>query len=541
MVILLLTTGNMKAFKGHGKTKQRNRNSQERTIRRSRRLLAKNRRERLSVGQILGLTPGLVRHRSHTVEEAAAEQMAEIAAARHDKERSMQKGKRASRTSETRKTRVASTSRGTRTRTVSENAADVGASRSKKKVGSARLSFWSKDHAVTPRKSLVAMFDSVSEGEPSVDEEPNTQDREFIKDTGEEESDPNYELTDSQEEELSELDEHQSKGRRGNLNLTPQRIKAMGVNTEYTPKYYESKDNEDKAPPLHRQVTPELGTDQTKRGRRRNPSRKEPAREPADADRGNPEEVVEEGDEDKPPHLTGSSDEEGSLEDHSESPAEYTSGDREEDEAGAPAGAGGPPDDDPSSNDEGDSTEKSESTGSSEEYREEARKLQRRYEAHKKRKKRRKEKKRARRKRGEGRQKEKRKKKHPKHRYAERREIKKGVHAAAVTPFNEKAPEDEGYFEPGFLSPGFDYRHMMSRAYDPFDLKGVDPPWLKDGDQASKDVFRVKYLDYLTKHNTKMRKRAPRDRVLPQSVVECMRPALLEYVCKHLLREQAPH
>ena len=78
----------------------------------------------------------------------------------------------------------------------------------------------------------------------------------------------------------------------------------------------------------------------------------------------------------------------------------------------------------------------------------------------------------------------------------------------------------------------------MSRSYDPFDLKGVDTPRVNDGEQASKDVFRVKYLEYLTKHNTKMRKRAPCDRVLPQSVVECTRPSLLEDVCKHLLKEE---
>ena len=35
-----------------------------------------------------------------------------------------------------------------------------------------------------------------------------------------------------------------------------------------------------------------------------------------------------------------------------------------------------------------------------------------------------------------------------------------------------------------------------------------------------------------------MRKRAPRDRVLPQSAVEYMRPSLVDYVCKHLLRKE---
>lgn len=72
---------------------------------------------------------------------------------------------------------------------------------------------------------------------------------------------------------------------------------------------------------------------------------------------------------------------------------------------------------------------------------------------------------------------------------------------------------------------------MMNRAYDPFDLKGVDAPRLNDGDQVSKDVFRVNYLEYLEKHNTKMRKRAPRDRVLPQSVVECSYVTCAARVC----------
>ena len=90
-------------------------------------------------------------------------------------------------------------------------------------------------------------------------------------------------------------------------------------------------------------------------------------------------------------------------------------------------------------------------------------------------------------------------------------------------------PEDEYFYEVEIFA------ETSARIYDPYDLKGVTPPSLKYGDDASRESFRVKYLDYVTKHQTKMRKRAPRDRVLPQSVVECMKPSLLSYVCKHLL------
>ena len=35
-----------------------------------------------------------------------------------------------------------------------------------------------------------------------------------------------------------------------------------------------------------------------------------------------------------------------------------------------------------------------------------------------------------------------------------------------------------------------------------------------------------------------MRKRAPRDRVLPRLVVECVRPSLLAYICKYMLKKK---
>ena len=91
----------------------------------------------------------------------------------------------------------------------------------------------------------------------------------------------------------------------------------------------------------------------------------------------------------------------------------------------------------------------------------------------------------------------------------------------------------------GFGESGYeDYARALRRAYDPFDLKGVDAPTLQDGDRASRARFRIKYLDYVAKHKQKMRKRAPEDRFLPQAVVECIKPSLLAYICKHLLAEE---
>ena len=371
MVKLLLSYWKMKSFSEHGRTRSKNRESQKRTIRRSRRLFAKGKRDRLSVGQILGLTPGLVRKKTHTVEEAAAEQLAEIAAAKHDEERSMRKGKRTNASSEAQKLQKAKKSQNLRTSEMSENKAGARSASEKEKVGSERLSFWGKDHAVTPRKSLVNMFKTTSEDEPSVDAEPNTSDIEFIKDSsGEDSSDPNYQMTNSEEEELSPLGKAPKavKGRRANI--TPLRKKAMGADPRYTPEYYESKDNEEKGPEMRRQPTPIPEVDSPGATSRRRPTRKSKVGVPKE--KVDPEEVVEEGGDEKPPPLTdgSSGDDEEDPGDHSEDPEEYTSGDQMDEGNGAPAGAGGPPDDDddPSSDGASDPTRESDSSGSSEEY-----------------------------------------------------------------------------------------------------------------------------------------------------------------------------
>ena len=76
----------------------------------------------------------------------------------------------------------------------------------------------------------------------------------------------------------------------------------------------------------------------------------------------------------------------------------------------------------------------------------------------------------------------------------------------------------------------------ISRAYDPFDLKDVDAPWLTHGDRKARRAFRKLCLKYLVKHKAKMRKRDPRDRVVPQAVVELIKHGLLEYVCRRMLK-----
>ena len=113
-----------------------------------------------------------------------------------------------------------------------------------------------------------------------------------------------------------------------------------------------------------------------------------------------------------------------------------------------------------------------------------------------------------------------------------RQERRNYVQELYDTPVSSEGsePEDEYFFDTETFA------EASARIYDPYDLKGVTAPSLNYGDDASRrESFRVKYLDYVAKHQTKMRKRAPRDRVLPQSVVECMKPSLLSYVCKHLL------
>ena len=77
----------------------------------------------------------------------------------------------------------------------------------------------------------------------------------------------------------------------------------------------------------------------------------------------------------------------------------------------------------------------------------------------------------------------------------------------------------------------------LNRAYDPFDLKGVIKPDLEDGDAEGRCIFRSKYLKYVDEHQAVMRKRAPSERVLPASVVECAKPSFLTYICKYVLKQ----
>ena len=222
------------------------------------------------------------------------------------------------------------------------------------------------------------------------------------------------------------------------------------------------------------------------------------------------------------------------------SPSEESVGDESPDGAAEAGGGGGPPDDpsesseggDEEGNSRGGSSEEKESEpdDSSEEYRRKADELQRLYEEHSKRRKTERRKRQQARKQPTHRKhnRKKRDKKHPKHRHEERRKYTQDLYD---TPLSDEGsePNDQYYHAPEV------FRASSARVYDPYDLKGIVVPQLNYGDDTSRETFRVKYLDYVNKHKAKMRKRAPRDRVLPQSVVECMKPSLLAYVCKHLL------
>ena len=438
--------------------------------------------------------------------------------------------------------------------------------------GSKRLSFWRRDHKVTPRKSLEALFDtSESEEVPdggstpiqsSEEEEPDTQDDLFIKGYDETTSDGEYEPT-HESLEFSDSGENDPKESRYRTpELSAERKRAMQTDPRLTPAYFEGKDNEGEQVragmkvPVQRQRTPDY--DPSFKGREFQHGQRK--------GRGvNPEEVVSDGDEVKParktreksqratksrrdnlddmPSLVGSSTEEGD-----ESMGEDKAGSDEGESYSEPEespknadGGGGDPDEDPSSGDDRDAgnagDDSTESTESSGEYRAELKRL---YAEHAKRKRERKKSKRRKlRKKGtarDGHRHEVKKKKHPKHRRRKRREYLKDLRSATSSD-SGNSEEEEGYY--GFEQSAYaDYSRAMRRAYDPFDLKGVEAPTLHDGDRGSRARFRVKYLDYVAKHKQKMRKRAPEDRVLPQAVVECIKPSLLTYICKHLLAEE---
>ena len=86
-------------------------------------------------------------------------------------------------------------------------------------------------------------------------------------------------------------------------------------------------------------------------------------------------------------------------------------------------------------------------------------------------------------------------------------------------------PDDQYYFAPEI------FKASSARVYDPYDLKGIVAPQLNYGDDASRESFRVKYLDYVTKHKAKMRKRAPRDRVAATAISGGMYETFATGIC----------
>ena len=150
------------------------------------------------MGEVFNLTPGKATNENDTLAERAAEQLGEAAAALHDQQsrRKARKGKKNRRDEEQRrKTRTTKGKKGK-----AKHKGGNGAGRR------ARDSLWA-DPDETPRHSLVRLFDGSRSGGstplvPSSDEEPNTDDRAFIADDVGGDSDPLYEPTDEEDEEL---------------------------------------------------------------------------------------------------------------------------------------------------------------------------------------------------------------------------------------------------------------------------------------------------------------------------------------------------
>ena len=71
--------------------------------------------------------------------------------------------------------------------------------------------------------------------------------------------------------------------------------------------------------------------------------------------------------------------------------------------------------------------------------------------------------------------------------------------------------------------------------YTANDLRGVKPPKLAFGDDAAIKEFRLAYIKYGQQHDNVMRQRPKSHQVLPRTVVECIDPDLLVYICKHEL------
>ena len=216
-------------------------------------------------------------------------------------------------------------------------------------------------------------------------------------------------------------------------------------------------------------------------------------------------------------------------------PDEKDEEDESLDEAAMASGGGGPPDDpDGSSGDEHDegdshggsnSEEESALDDFSEEYRRKADELQRKYEEHKKRKVERRRRQQMRKQPAHRKHNgKKRDKKHPKHRRAERQKYTQDLYDTPVSDEGEE-PDDQYYFAPEI------FRASSARIYDPYDLKGIVAPQLNYGDDASRESFRVKYLDYVTKHKAKMRKRAPRQGPSVTSIRGRMHEAYTTGIC----------
>lgn len=72
-------------------------------------------------------------------------------------------------------------------------------------------------------------------------------------------------------------------------------------------------------------------------------------------------------------------------------------------------------------------------------------------------------------------------------------------------------------------------------VYSDNDLRGVKAPELKFDDKKATKEFRASYLTYVTEHENKMRARPKDHRLLPKSVVECIDPDLLLYICQYKL------
>ena len=96
----------------------------------------------------------------------------------------------------------------------------------------------------------------------------------------------------------------------------------------------------------------------------------------------------------------------------------------------------------------------------------------------------------------------------------------------------EDVSADEGFREP---KPHVDAVPKNNVVYNGNDLEGVEAPELKYGDVKARKTFRPKYLTYLTEFDLVMRARPPGHRIHPKSVVECIEPDLLMYICMYEL------